>query len=291
MCIRNWFSAFSFCFASFTFAQEDLTPYSKFNSPLINESSGIVKSRTYENVYWTHNDSGDEARLFPVNRNGELLKPEWMRSEFKGIAIGNAVNIDWEELAIDNHGNLYIGAFGNNGNARRDLGVYLLREPYRQASSAARVLKLIPFEYPDQKAFPPEKKNFDCEAFFWAKGKLYFLTKHRSDTRTKLYRLDSEESEKVNTLTYLSSYETRDWVTAADATIDGSKIAVLTTEGAWIFQKPNDSDNYLAGKALYKPFKARQCEAICWDGDQTLIITNEQQDLFELKESEFQEVL
>ncbi len=276
--------------ASFASAEEELTPYSKFNSPLINESSGIVKSRTYENLYWTHNDSGDSARLFPVNRDGELLKPEWMRGTFEGIAIGNAFNVDWEELAIDNHGNLYIGAFGNNGNARRDLGVYVLREPYPAASSSARALKLIPFEYPDQKSFPPEKRNFDREAFFWANGKLYFLTKHRSDTRTKLYRLDSEETKKVNTLTYLSSYETKKWVTAADATVDGSKIAVLTTEGAWVFEKTESSDDYLAGQAFHKKFKAKQCEAICWDDEETLIITNEQQDLYMLKIKEFEKV-
>ena len=36
------------------------------------ENSGIVKSRRHADVYWMHNDSGDEPRIYPVRRDGEV---------------------------------------------------------------------------------------------------------------------------------------------------------------------------------------------------------------------------
>jgi len=258
-----------------------LEPYARFASKVIDESSGLVKSRLHEGAYWTHNDSGDEARLFAVTRDGALAGPAWAGE--RGLSIGGAVNIDWEDIATDDQGFLYIGAFGNNGNARRDLAVYVVPEPHPAHQSQTRVLKTLPFAYPDQTAFPPAQRNFDCEALFHARGKLYFLTKRRSDTLTKLYRLDTKYVHKVNTLTLIDSHDVGGMVTAADALPDGGKIAVLTYESVWIFERPADSDNYLAGLSRRLPIRAGQCEAICWDGPDTLIVTNEQGGLFEIE--------
>jgi len=39
-----------------------LIPYATIDSDEIVESSGIIKSKKYPGVFWTHNDSGDSAR-------------------------------------------------------------------------------------------------------------------------------------------------------------------------------------------------------------------------------------
>ena len=259
-----------------------LTPFARFDSPQIDESSGIVKSRQFPNVFWTHNDSGDRARIFPVDGDGHLLKPEWFKGDYQGIEVGHAVNIDWEDIATDNNGKLYIAACGNNANARRDLAVYVVPEPNPTTAAQTRAIKTIPFAYPDQEAFPPAKLNFDCEALFWANGKLYFLSKNRSDDRTKLYTLDSERIDQVNTLTLLSDFETGSQVTGAEATPDGQRLAVLCYRDIWIFEKPEDSENYLARPARHLRISAKQCEAISWIDEQTLLITNEQQNLYRI---------
>ncbi|MCK4386211.1 MAG: hypothetical protein KAW52_08115, partial [candidate division Zixibacteria bacterium] len=134
-----------------------LAPYGNLNFSPINESSGLVKSRLWSNVFWTHNDSGDEPRIFPVKRDGGVIKPEWAE-EYAGIKIGDAVNIDWEDIATDNDGNLIIGAFGNNGNTRRDLAVYLVKEPFPSQAIATRIGLKIPFYYPDQESIPPKNR-------------------------------------------------------------------------------------------------------------------------------------
>ncbi len=257
---------------------DTLIAYSTFNYDQINESSALEKSKIRDDVYWTLNDSGDHARIFPFNANGEVYYPLW-DSLNAGISIPNAVNIDWESMTTDNDGNLVIGACGNNMNMRRDLALYIFKEPYPTQTSKTRALKTIPFYYPDQTNFPPEKRNFDCEAIFSAFGKYYFLTKHRSDYHTTLYRMDQMNLDKENALTKLAEFDIQGMVTGADASDDGKMLAILTYGNVWLFI--SDDDDYFNGKIYYKAIRAKQCEAICIDGD-NLMITNEQKELFRL---------
>jgi hypothetical protein len=37
----------------------------------VKENSGIVRSRRIPDLFWMHNDSGDEPRVYPIRRNGE----------------------------------------------------------------------------------------------------------------------------------------------------------------------------------------------------------------------------
>ena len=43
-----------------------LKPVYKIQNPTIDESSGLIKSRQYKNIYWTHNDSGGKAEIYPI---------------------------------------------------------------------------------------------------------------------------------------------------------------------------------------------------------------------------------
>ncbi|NOZ08106.1 MAG: hypothetical protein GXO91_04400 [FCB group bacterium] len=244
----------------------------------ISESSAIEKSNQYDDVYWTLNDSGDEARIFAIDGDGNAVKPRWAE-DYHGIILGNAVNVDWEDLAVDNTGTMYIAAFGNNGNVRRDLAVYVLPEPDPRGTITTRIQSTLNFRYPDQDGFPPKKKNFDAEALFSLRGKLYLLTKHRSDTFTKLYRFDETSPLQLNTLTLVDRYDVGGMVTAADAADDGSMVAILTYNSIWVVETPPDSDLLFSGQKFRYPIMAKQCEGICFDGE-NLRLTNEQRDIF-----------
>ncbi len=281
---------FACLLAPFARAQIALTPYATIKDQSINESSGIVKSRQFENVYWTHNDSGDKARIFAITRDGSGIQTQWAienNKAYEGIPIRDAVNIDWEDIATDDQGNLLIAACGNNDNARRDLSIYVVPEPDPKHVWETRIRQRIDFHFPDQEGFPnPEQMDFDCEALFFTNGKPYLVSKNRSSPETKLYRLDSRKPFVSNPLTLISRYNLRGQATAADLSPDGKKLAILTYFNCWVFEAPEGSDDFFAGTARFKTFYANQCEAICWDDDQTLIITNEQRDMFQVKLSE-----
>lgn len=255
----------------------------RFEFEPIAESSGIVKSPHHENLFWTLNDSGDTARIFPVRADGSIVRPSWADDDFdyQGVALPQAVNVDWEDMSVDQDGQLVIGAFGNNANTRRDLSVYIVPEPDPDEVIVSPVLRQVFFRFPDQAGFPPSANNFDCEAVFCAEGKLYFLSKHRTDTRTTLYRLDRQEPGVVHPLTRIDAYNLGSWVTAAEATRDGRRLAVLTGNAVWVFDAKLPGQ-WFEGRVRWLPLEARQAEAICFIDDATLLITNEQRDVFTL---------
>lgn len=260
-----------------------LEPYASFDFAEINESSALVKSRLWEDVYWTLNDSGAKNRIFPISRDGKLYRAEWYKPEDGGIYIGDAVNIDWESMTADSEGNLYIGACGNNMNVRQDLCIYSFRDPHPLATGTTRYLQKINFYYPEQASLPPAETdyNYDCEAIFWAQDRLFALTKHRSDTNTRLYTFNSMYPDRRNAVTLLSSFDIRGMVTDAECNDDGSKLAVLTYYSVWVFE--GEVGEWFEGSIKWIPIKAKQCEGICWDDEATLLITNEQMEMFELK--------
>lgn len=257
-----------------------LDPYARLDFKSIDECSGLIKSRKWKNVFWTHNDSGDSARIFAITRQGKIIKPGG-KQRYRGIKIGNAENIDWEDIATDNQGNLYIGDVGNNLNNRRDLAVYIVKEPDPSKTSSIKAGLKILFYYPEQKTTFPEKMNFDAEALFFAGKKLYLLTKHRSDRYTKLYRFDSMDPSKKNPLTLIGRFDAQGYVTAADASPDGKRLAVLTYSAVWLLETDNYTDDYFHGKISWLPIHAGQCEGISFD-EEKLIISNEGGKLFEV---------
>jgi len=87
------------------------------------ENSGIVKSRNFPELCWMHNDSGDEPRIYPIHRDGSNYD-DTRYAEESGFLIGGAINVNWEDIAVDADGNVIVADTGNNENDRRDLVLY-----------------------------------------------------------------------------------------------------------------------------------------------------------------------
>jgi len=233
-----------------------------FSSSEINESSGIVKSRRYPNLFWTHNDSGDTARIFAIREDGKLVAE---------IAIEGAGNVDWEDIAMGEDGQMYLCDIGNNvARGDSDLAIYLIPEPNPETDKGVAVIRAIKFTY--------EGASQNAEACFFASKKLYILTKHRRSL-TELYRLDPLKEEQV--AEKISEYP-MGLVTGADVSADGKKLAVLTYMGIHLFDKPKKNDNYLAGTHKMINFFFGQAEGIAFFNDSSLLITNEEGQLIKV---------
>ena len=253
----------------------------------IDESSAMEKSSRFPDTYWTLNDSGGGPRIFAIRANGEIIKPDGLK-EYRGIQIDNATNIDWEDLASDGQGHLYIADFGNNDSLRRNLAIYKIAEPDPKVTVQIPAIARIPFSYPDQLDYPPGKKDFDAEALFWLRGHLYLLTKHRSDTLTRLYRFDALIAGKETPLSLIDSFDIGGMVTAADASDDGRLLAILTYHDIWLIELPQRGNSLLQGKKYRLPIRLGQCEGICFAGDR-LLLSNEEGDIFSVTLREIQE--
>ena len=254
--------------------------HGKFRSKMITESSGMVKSRIYDNVFWTHNDSGDIARLFAIDRDGNLITPSGT-SAYKGVTVIGALNSDWEDMASDNSGNLYMGDIGNNNKDKELFTVYRIREPLPIGDTSALVEQTIKLYFPDKENPTSRQRQVNAEALFWAKDHLFIITKGGKSRFTDLYSLLLDNLEDENPLTLIASFDFKGMVTGADASPDGKQLVVLTYNGVWLFELGGESLNYFQGAISWLPIRAGQCEAICFDED-NLIISNEQGKLFEI---------
>jgi hypothetical protein len=251
----------------------------KFKTNIINESSGIVKSRIHDTVFWTHNDSGDSARLFAVDRDGSPIKP-LDTAKYKGIAVFGAFNVDWEDITTDNNGNLYIGDIGNNKRNKELFSIYRIKEPSPTDILFIDVEQIIKIYYPDKENPSLRQNQINAEALFWANDNLFIITKTGNSRLSDLYSLSLDNLEEENPVNLIASFDFKGKVTGADASSNGNQLAVLTYNGIWLFTSPGESLNYYHGAISWLPIRAGQCEAICFDNDR-LIITNEQGRLFE----------
>ena len=242
------------------------------------EVSGIVPSRQWPGVFWVHNDSGDETRIYPVDRKGRLQKSA-RGIDKPGVLIGGVINSDWEAIALDASGHVIIADVGNNSNGRRDLALHYVVEPEPTAGFTG-MLRSVFVRYPEQKVWPAPKTdfNYDCEGVFTKGDTVYFVTKRRSDTLTRLYRLDAPKAGVVNVLTPVADFDVRGRATAADATPDGRRLVVLTYESVWMFEaKTPGSDDWFAGSVWWLPFTGvKGAEGVCFDGLETILIAAEE---------------
>lgn len=258
-------------------------PVARVEHPDIKEGSGLTESRTRPGTFWVINDGGHSPTLYLMDAGGRDLGE---------VQVEGIRNLDWETLATDEEGGLWIGDVGNNENMRRDLTLYRVKEPEPDdLPDSLPVERRIRIRYPDQKEIPPVKYNFDCEAMFVYDGNLYLLTKHRADRDTKLYRLDLDSVEEQAELELLERFPNIGQVTAADLHADGRRLAVLTFSGIWIFERPADSDRFLSGSVssfTFPGWSLKQIEGIAWLGDDELLVTNEQREIYRIHTDRFE---
>jgi hypothetical protein len=85
-------------------------------------------------VLWTHNDSGDRARVLAVTPGGRLLAD---------VAVTGARNVDWEDIAPGpapgGGAALYIADTGDNDARRGGVVVYRVAEPRLEAAAPPAV--------------------------------------------------------------------------------------------------------------------------------------------------------
>jgi hypothetical protein len=236
-----------------------------------------VKDTRFEGVLWIHGDSGTKNRVYPINFEGELLPTK----DSKGLELKGIKNKDWEDISIDDNGNLIIADVGNNCSCRKDQTIIVLNNPLAitQHSDDFTVYK-ISYEKPDGFLYRFLNYSMDVEAVFYKEGTLYALTKRYNGNSTKLFKLDSLQKEIDNEFKLIQSVDFDDEVTAADYAF--GKLAVLTYKSLWIFKDDNTEDMFDGDVNRYT-FDADQVESVAFLNSDTVIIAEENGELYMIK--------
>ncbi|AEA43668.1 hypothetical protein [Fluviicola taffensis] len=235
----------------------------------LKEISGLVFAN--DTTLIAHNDGGNDPELFVLNLDGSIRHK---------VTITNAENEDFEDIALDSKGNLYIGDFGNNNNKRTDLKI--LKVSLQKVLDNQDVeAKFIEFSYPEQTTFPPtlKEKYFDCEAMSFYNDSLYLFTKCRTepfDGKCFVYTLPTNPGTYKANKKYYLIIGKRDWfrdaITGAD--IRENKLVLLTYNRIIVHSFENGRPKYESHNTL---LPITQKEAIAIHSSGRIYVADERQ--------------
>ncbi|HAM70682.1 MAG TPA: hypothetical protein DCM86_03465 [Verrucomicrobiales bacterium] len=213
---------------------------------MLKESSGIAPCRLDTSVFWTHND-GHHRTLYAVDRTGRDRGSTQILAPFE----------DWEDIASNHSGQLYLADTGNNHLQRTELRVYEIDEPDPgRMPQAVRVTRVWRLRFP--------KESFDCESLFVWQGHGYVISKVYDDARATLYRFPLREAAEPLTLHRVTRLRVDSPVTGADLTADGRKLALVSRSGAALLDVDGDLKSAGEIKPFWVKFRHEHIEACCF---------------------------
>jgi hypothetical protein len=236
----------------------------------IPEASGIVKSRRYPEIFWVHNDSGNPPLLFAIRRDGRIVRQ--FRVE--------APNIDWEDIAIDDQGHLYIGDIGNNGGMLPLRVIYRIDEP-DPAGTLDRALRASAATF---YTFPA-KERFDAEGLVYDRGTAILVAKYLDRRQAGLFTLSLEtpapllRPARPRSIGDLSEFS--EPATGAALSDKRDLLAVCSSEVTRVYQREGSAPWRLLSSVRYP---SQSIEGIAWDG-LDLVLVSEGGGLYRLAEA------
>ena len=233
------------------------------NNDSLNEVSGLAASRKNSNVLWTHNDSGDENRVFAIDTNGKHLGT---------FLIEGAEARDWEDIAVGpgpiaGRQYLYIGDIGDNLSQFDIKHIYRVMEPEVNCNqppidAILSGVEVISFQYPDG--------TRDAETLMVdpLTKDIYIVSKR--ETNVRVYRAPYPQSTtQTITLEYVATLHLNN-VVGGDISPSGNEVVLKTYGAIYYWRKPADEKCWkmFEKDPVSVPYIPEpQGEAVCWSAD------------------------
>jgi hypothetical protein len=242
----------------------------------LDEVSGLAASRHHPDLLWVAEDGGNPPRLHALSRRGRH------RATF---VLAGLANTDWEDLAafeLDGKPYLLIADTGDNGGLRRTLLLHVVPEPPTLQDGVLKPAWSIAFRWPDGAR--------DCEAVAVdARARLILLVSKRREP-PELFGLPLQpRTAGLQTARRIGDFagvpqasaeerrsnrdraRTRNQVTAADLSPDGTRLALMTYRDVLVYDRAA-GDNWARAirrqpQRLPLPFWLHQAEALASAGD------------------------
>lgn len=257
----------------------------------IDESSGLAASTLVADRFWTHNDSGDVARLFAIDKsNAEPPNAETSVAKTSVVAVEGVTATDWEDMAsgtIAGKRLLFIGDVGDNSHRRKSVFLHVIEEtidlPVR---TNCRTIEVTYSDGPG-----------DCEAIgIDAQNNRLLLIKKTLLPLAGVYEVDltclnqnpevsADDLSADNSVPAKFSAVAKriatlpiPMITGMDIRSDGRQMAIATYRDLFVYHRAADAswEETLAQvpRQAVLP-KLRQIEAICYDSAGEIWITSE----------------
>lgn len=236
-------------------AQQELAPgvllVGRIQNTNITESSGLIPSRRGK-AFWTHNDGNDG--IFAITREGRSLG-KW------GLGVRTE---DFEDIAWS-PGRLYIADIGNNLLTRSNVFVYAVPEPGPTFSGSLPIKARWRLQYPDG-------ARFDAESLFVHQRNGFIIAKDLVDGAARVFRFPMKPRGGTFTLERYCELDVSGTVGGADLSRDGRRLAVITRDGACLFELPGDFPaSGTLEPTLFVPYDLNRMEGCCFTPEGLLV--------------------
>lgn len=266
----RWLSPGMMLVLSLAAGPAELEALGRFDLRSIPEASGIVKSRRFPGVFWVHNDSGNPSKLFAIRRDGTIVR------EFR-LSVPN---IDWEDIAADGDGHLYLGDIGNNGGALALRAVYQIDEP----DPAVEPTGPLPVRAASFYRFSGSDR-FDAESLIYDKrsGGAVVVAKRFDNREAELYAIPFHPAAPllrpatprlVGTLPRFVEPATG---ASLSADRDRDLLAVCSYTVTRVYRRAPQADGDARWELLAEVrYRGRGVEGVCWDGEDLIVVSEGQ---------------
>ena len=267
-------------------AQNDPSEVALYGKPVVTgtlqskdlrEASGIAASKCQTDVYWAHNDSGDDPLVYAIDGKGKHLGA-WK--------IANAINRDWEDIAAfrDTAGecSIIIADTGNNELKRGDLTVYRIAEP-TVSDDSRNSSKADPLAVPQASSllftFPGSPHDAEALLVHPMTGDIYVLTKSRN-MPSVVYRIKPEFDGQSQTAVRVADVKVpavpNGTITGGDISPDGRKVVLCDYFAGYELKLPDGAasfDEVWAQKPIRIDLGEREIgEAVAYTQDGAAVI-------------------
>lgn len=257
------------------------------DNPALVEVSGLAGSINNPGYLWVHNDSGDKARLFLLDKQGKHKATVW---------LANATNRDWEDIAVgpgpeEGKSYVYIGDIGDNDQKYKFKHIYRIEEPvidlHTTSDTTLTQVDRIEFKLPDGPQdtellmMDPSTRDLYTVSKRKKKINLYRLPYPHTTTATMtaeivlrqdLSKVDGKHISQQGEETLINGYNSQYYyqVVAGDISHDGQEVLLKSYSAVYYWKKSGQESlvELLAKDPIQLPYVAEpQGEAIGFDAE------------------------
>lgn len=228
----------------------------------IDEASGLVCGINNKGYFWTHNDSGDKARVFLLDSAARLTATYYLE---------RVQSRDWEDIAtMTEHGKNYllVGDIGDNLGHHHTIHVHRFEEPRFHPGS--NVIDTI--EHKDIMTYTLRYEDGprDAESLFFdpIAKKLYIISKR--DLMAGIYETTLPDNSDDTLVLKRKASIPYTFITSADISANGSEVLIKNLLNVYYWKRKQGESiiQLFKREGLMQPYDAEpQGEAITFARD------------------------